>query len=102
MKYFSKSLLSMATLIVAGQVFAGQAPQVNCPPVSLIANANFSKVISSFVNVWVLLSDSFKYENNEWNVLYTTMLDDIKTRPEALQKGNVLFKNESLKEGSLK
>lgn len=102
MNFVSKSLLSVATLVLAGQVFAAQS-QPECLPASVIANTVFTKAMndptSPQANVWAMISDNFSYQNSEWNVIFGAVLDNAHSSSEALEQGQNYFKTISIEEG---
>lgn len=100
MNFFSKSLLSIATVILAGQVFANQT-NAECLPSSTIANITFTKAFKDRhpnTNIWAMVSDNLKFQNREWNVVFAAVLSNVNSPQEALEKGTAYFNTISLKD----
>jgi hypothetical protein len=95
MNYSSRIAISISILFFSYNLFAAtKQGEIDCPPISTIANVKFIKSQLAFPNdktLWVMISDSFNYFDNEWNVSYLVRLPNASTPNEALYQGQIYF-----------
>lgn len=96
MKKLSKVFVSVATLLLAGQVFANQT-QEGCLPTSVVANTTFTKAVQDpnpqQSSIWAMISDNTTYNQKEWNVVFVAVLKNATSQAEALAEGQSYFKS---------
>lgn len=69
-----------------------------CPPPELIKSAVFEKaeLFDKKIYLWELVSAPFSYENKIWNVVFGLELPGASTESEALQRGQLKYRQSSI------
>lgn len=84
-------LLSIATLLISNYSFA--TSPLLCPTSTYIKNITFTHAVKNVTldAVWYLRSNTFKWREKTWNVLFAVYLPNAKTSAEALSQGQQIF-----------
>ena len=89
MKRFLITALSSAMLLTSANTFAAD---LGCPLASNLQNTHFNHAHDlGTSSAWLLISEPFNVDGNNWNVGFIAMMPNAKTESQALQQGEVTF-----------
>lgn len=87
MNWVRNCILFSSLTIFAGFAFA----EVNCPPTPIVTNLKFLHADGA-QGIWDLFSETFTYDNKNWQVIFTVYLPDATNNEAAIQLGEDFYR----------
>lgn len=89
-----KKWLGFLLIIMCIPIFAAKK---TCPSETQIKNVKFIHATQDpyDADVWNFISDTFSYQNKDWNVAYGSFFEGVKTEEEALKVGQTYYDKEA-------